>query len=124
MKLEIDASPGTFYRVGNGHFLPIVELKQGKEIQTHKQLPLSCMFDIYIATTEDGIRAGFYFVTRFTVDNGGGYLLTYLANKGEATEVDTLIRTEDLIVYNYPNRGTLAISPLVNQEIENIFLEQ
>lgn len=124
MKLEIAVSPGTFYQLDNGHFLPTDKLAQGTEIVMGKKLPLSSMFDIFIAQTADGVRAGFYFSTRFSVKNGGGYLITYLTNKNEATEVETLIRTDDLVVYNYPNRGTLAVSPKVNQEIETIFMEQ
>jgi hypothetical protein len=124
MKLDLAVIPGTFYEVGNGYLLPTESLPVGAEVQAEKKLPISSMFDIYIAQTLDGVRVGFYFVTRFSVRNGGGYLMTYLNNKSEATEVDTVIRNEDLVVFNYPNRGTLAISPKVNQEIENIFLEQ
>lgn len=124
MKLELAVEPGTFYQLENGFFLPTEKHAMGTEIEAAKKLPVSGMFDIYIAQTSDGIRAGFYFVTRFSVRNGGGYLMTFLTNKSEATEVDTVIRNEDLVVFNYPNKGTLAISPKVNQQIETIFLEQ
>jgi hypothetical protein len=35
-----------------------------------------------------------------------------------------LIKDETLVVYNFPNRGALAITPLVNSEIETILTEQ
>ena len=123
MKLQLDAVPGTFYALGNGFFLPLKELPFLTEVVISPPLPVHCMFDISLVTIGDE-RVGFYFTTRFTVENCGGYLLTYLQSKGEATEVEVLIRTDDLIVYNYPNRGTLAITPLVSDKITTIFEEQ
>lgn len=124
MKLDIEASPGTFYELEGNHFLPIIDIKQGQELVVSKVLPMSCMFEVSILDTVEGFRAGFYFVTRFTVRNGGSYLLTYLTNKSEAQTSETLLRSEHLVIFNYPNRGTLAVSPLVNEEIDGIFTEQ
>lgn len=124
MKLDIEATPGTFYELDGNYFLPIIDVKQGQELVVSKVLPMSCMFEVSILDTVEGLRAGFYFVSRFTVRNGGSYLLTYLANKNEAQSSETLLRSEHLVIFNYPNRGTLAVSPLVNEEIDGIFTEQ
>lgn len=123
LKLELDADPGTFYELGNGFFLPLCHMKFLTSVKIEDPLPVRCMFDISLVTYE-GERVGFYLTTRFTVKNAGGYLLTYLQSKGEATEVEVLIRTDDLIVYNYPNRGSLAVTPLVSDKITTIFEEQ
>jgi hypothetical protein len=119
----LDMKPGTFYDIGSGFMLPIQEVPFHSKLEIQSKLSVSCMFDIFFVSC-GGTRVGFFFVTRFEVQNEGGYLITYLQNKGKATEVEVLIKTEDLVVYNYPNRGTLAISPLVNPIIETIFEEQ
>lgn len=123
VKLSLDCSPGVFYEVGNGFFLPTKSVPQGTELSVDQRLPVSCMFDVHIATMKEE-RCGFFFTTRFSVTNGGGYLLTALKGKEEATEVETLVRDDNLVLYHYPNKGTLAISPKVNDDIETIFTEQ
>ncbi len=121
--LNLDVKPGAFYELPTGFLLPIKELPFKTVCTIGQRLPVSCMFDIYL-TMIGKERVGFYFTSRFETTNGGGYLLTALKNKGEATEVEVPIRTDDLVVYNYPNRGTLAVSPQVSTEIETIFSEQ
>jgi hypothetical protein len=115
--------PGTFYALGEGFFLPLKSLPFQTKIQIKSRLSVSCMFDIYLADVNNE-RLGFYFTGRFEIKNRGGYLITSMQNKGLANEADILIKTEDLVVYNFPNRGTMAISPLVSPEIETIFDEQ
>src|ERR1700737_2889827 len=116
LTLNLDVQPGTFYELGSGFFLPSMDLKLKTEIDVSRKLPISCMFDIYYARIDTQL-VGFYFTTRFSVQNHGGYLITTLQNKGRATVVETLIKNDDLIVYHYPNRGTLAITPLVSDRI-------
>jgi hypothetical protein len=73
----------------------------------------------------DRERVGWSFVSQFQVENHGGYLLTYISKgAGKATTVDTLVKTDDMIVYNYPNRGSLIISPRVNEDIAGVLEEQ
>jgi hypothetical protein len=119
----MDLKPGTFYDMPRGFLLPLKELVAGTQVTVGQRLAVSCMFDIYMAYL-DKERVGFYFTTRFAVENCGGYLITTLSGKDEATEVETLIKTDELIVYNYPNKGTLAITPLVSEEVLRIFEEQ
>lgn len=121
--LHLDVAPGTFYDVPQGYFLPTKIIKAQTTVVVDKKLSLSCMFDISLAVV-CGETVGFYFTSRFWVQNFGAYLLTALKGKQEATEVDVCVKTEQLVVYHYPNRGTLAISPLVGEEIATIFMEQ
>lgn len=122
LQTNMDMEPGAFYEVGGGFLMPIKSLGHATPFVIDKVLPVQCMFDIYLAHS-NGERVGFYFTTRFEVTNGGGYLLTTM-HKKKATDAEVLIKTDELVVYNYPNRGTLAISPKVSQEIETIFDEQ
>jgi hypothetical protein len=115
--------PGTFYETGAGFFLPTKSLLMRTAVTVGQKLSVESMFSIYLASS-NGERVGFFFTTRFEIVNGGGYLLTHLQNKKPATEVNVIVKTDDLVVYDYPNRGTLAISPLVSSDIITIFEEQ
>jgi hypothetical protein len=119
----LDMEPGSFYDMPSGFVLPTKTISKGSQLEIGQALTVSCMFSIALVNL-DGERVGFYFTTQFGVVNGGAYLITSLKNKGKATTVDVLIRTDELVLYNYPNRGTLAISPLISDEILTIFEEQ
>jgi hypothetical protein len=123
MRTVLDCKPGEFYEVGASYLLPIEELKAGQDIEVGQRLSLSCMFDINFAMVGEQ-RVGYWFTSRFEVRNGGAYLLTFLRNKGPAVDGETLVKDENLVVYHFANKGTLAISPIVNAEIETIFQEQ
>jgi hypothetical protein len=82
------------------------------------------MFDIYWLMVEDR-RVGLLFGSSFQVKNGGGYLVAYMNQaRGRATQVDVLLKTEDLVIYNYPNRGTMAVLTQIGPEVQTIFEEQ
>lgn len=123
MKTLTELVPGIFHELGGLYLLSTESIQEGRTLTKGQQLSLTCMFDIYFALL-DGQRVGMFFAPHFEVENGGAYLLTYLRNKGVATEHETLIKDENLVVYHYPNKGTLAVSPKVNQEIDHIFQEQ
>lgn len=123
MKTVIDCKPGEFYELPGFYFLPLLDIGSGTDLTVGPRLPLSCMFEIHFAMIGSE-RVGYFFQSRFEVRNGGSYLQTYMRNKGLATVTEPLIKDETLVVYNFPNRGALAISPLVNEEINTIFLEQ
>lgn len=124
MMFHNECRPGVFIECAEGHVLPTVVVPENTLLIIGERLPLNCMFDIYFVTNAEGARVGFLFNSKFQVINGGSYLLTKLASKSKAEVAEVLIREEDLVVYNYPNKGTLAISPLVNSEIETILAEQ
>lgn len=123
MKILTDCFPGAFHSVGQKFFLPTKLVSSGSDVVEGQKLPLTCMFEINFAMV-GGERVGFLFQSRFETENGGAWLRTFLRNKGQATDTETLIKDEHLVLYNFPNKGTLAISPLVNSEIATIFEEQ
>ena len=123
MRTILDSHPGRFIEVDGAYLLVTQVIPAGSELHVGTALPVTCMFDINFMMLNNH-RVGFLFKTRFEVENGGAYLITYLRNKGPATESETLVKDESLVVYHYPNKGTLAISPLVNSEIETILQEQ
>jgi hypothetical protein len=123
MKILIDVRPGAFIEVDGAFLLPTQNLAAGTDLQVGPALPVSCMFDINFMLVGSQ-RVGFLFKTRFEVENGGSYLMTYLRNKGPATAYETLVKDENLVVFHYANKGSLAISPLVNPELATVFEEQ
>ena len=123
MRSLIECVPGVFHEISGQWLLPTTVVPASAHILAGSRLPVNCMFDIHFALV-DGVRVGFLFTSRFEVKNGGAYLMTYLNNKGPATEHETLVKDENLVIFHYPNKGTLAISPRVNPEIDTIFMEQ
>jgi hypothetical protein len=123
MKTLIPLVPGTFYEISGHYILPTKVIDEDQVLTLGNKLSLSCMFAIHFVLI-DGDRVGFAFSSQLTTHNGGSYLMTYLRNKGPVTEHETLIKDDDLVVYNYPNKGTLAISPRVNSELITVFEEQ
>lgn len=123
MKAPFNLEAGTFYELGGGFYLPTQDVLHRSELVVANRLTVTCMFDVSLINYQDQ-TAGFFFKTRFEVQNHGGYLITFLQNKRQATEVEVLIKTEDLVLYNYPNRGSLAISPRVSDLVATVFDEQ
>lgn len=119
----IDCKPGEFYELAGLYFLPTREIAAGQDLLEDQKLAYSGMFEVWFVQ-HGGVRCGYVFKSHFETHNKGAYLLTRLRNKGPATEVEVLAKNDDLVLYHYPNIGTLAISPLVNSEIETIFVEQ
>jgi hypothetical protein len=82
------------------------------------------MFDCYWLLHE-GQKVGYYFRSTFQVLNGGGYVCAYMgAARGAADRVEILLNTEELVVFHYPGKGTMIISPHVGTELTQIFTEQ
>ena len=123
MKALTELTAGIFHEISGQYVLPTENIPDNSVIEVGPKLPLTCMFTIHFALVA-GVRVGFIFTSQFEVQNAGAYLMTYLRNKGPATEHETLIKDESLVIYHYPNKGTLAISPKVNSEIQSIFEEQ
>ena len=125
MRVPINAEAGIFCQVGSGYLMPLRDLPYGTElVPARKVAENTCMFDISLVDDQNGERAGVFFESRFTVINGGGYLLVYLKNKPKAEDCETVIRSDNLVVYHVQNKGTLAISTKVNSVIDNIFMDQ
>jgi hypothetical protein len=123
LRLPLDADSGLFYELESGYAIFKSRVKAGP-VQKGARLPLNCMLEAY-ELLRDGVRVGFFFVSQFQISNCGGYLVTWMTNgAGRANSVEVMLKTEDLVVLNYPNRGTLVISPKVNAPILSVFEEQ
>jgi hypothetical protein len=123
IELNIDADPGYFYELEGGHALFKDKTTRGPLVKG-PQIPLNCMFEAYWLIRKDE-KVGYYFVSQFHTANHGGYLVTWMNNgAGKASSVEVMSKTDQLVVFNYPNRGTLVISPKINEEVQTIFSEQ
>jgi hypothetical protein len=82
------------------------------------------MFELNWLTLDER-RIGLLFRSAFQVTNGGGYLVAFMNQaRGRATQVDVLLKTDDLVIYNFPNRGTMAVLTQIGPEVQTVFEEQ
>jgi hypothetical protein len=126
LKAELDMSCNLFYNVWDGHCLleKGKQLKFGQDVEVGDRIPINCMFEMHRLLC-NGERIGIVMTTQFHVKNEGGFIVAYLQNgAGKADKVEVLLKTDDLVIYHFPNRGTLMVDPHVGDEVLNIFLEQ
>lgn len=118
--------PYEFRSIGGGYALnrgPDL-LDVGATLQVGEQIPLDCMFEAFWLT-RNGKKVGYFFRSSFQVANEGGYICAFMASqRGTADRVEVLLKTEDLIVFHYPSKGTILVSPHVAAELSVIFQEQ
>jgi hypothetical protein len=121
----IDMDPHLFYELDAGYALLKQRIVARSEVTLGEAIPVSCMFDVnwLLLGTQ---RIGYFFRSQFKVMSGGGYLVTFMESKrGTATAAETLLKIKDeLVLFHFPNRGTLAISPVIGEELKHIFEEQ
>lgn len=121
---HLDVEPGLFYEIDNAYVMYLEEFKAPFKATVGDKIPVTCMFDLHWLMRDD-VKVGFWFESQFQVMNGGGYLCTFLhAKKAKADTVEVLVKTDALVLYNFPNRGTLVISPKVSPELLTIYDEQ
>jgi len=121
MRIDTDSEPHLFHSTDFGTALYLKHLKRGTKITIGPRIPVACMFTLkWLLLDEE--KVGYLFNSQFQIENKGGYLLTYL-NKGAGTAdaVEVLVKTENLIIYSFPNHGALAVSPQVGEEVQNVF---
>lgn len=125
MRTPLPMSPGLFYDFEDGYFLPTQEIAVGLELSVGLPVPAGgCMFTINWVRLASQ-TCGYLFRSKFEVINKGGFIVTFLQNgRGRAVDVETPVKSEHLLLYNYPNRGSIAISPLVNDQVLAVFEEQ
>jgi len=121
IKMLLDVEPGLFYEVGDAH-LTFFREEKATTFWLGPKIPLACMFEAHWIVL-DGERVGLHFVTQFQVTNGGGYLLGYL-NKGKASKVEVLLKSKNIVIYSFPNRGALIIACKIGPDVLTIFEEQ
>ena len=113
---------GYFFQLGTQYLLPLEPIPVGSVLRL-SPWNVKSMFRISHGQI-DGKRVALCFNSQFTVVNGGGYLITYMNKKDPVTEFNLLVKTPQVVIYNYPNRGTLVISPRVSPDIQGFIEEQ
>ena len=121
--LVLDADPAVFVTHDRGYVYPLEALPAKAELYLGRQMPITGMFEIYELMFSDK-RVAYLFRSSFTVKNGGAYLCAFLQNKGLATDHEVLLKLDSLVVYNFPNKGTLAVSPVVAASVKKILEAQ
>lgn len=119
----IDYDPCLFYTHDRGVVYPVVPVAAKEELFVGKNIPLTGMLDMF-ELLRDKTRIGFIFRSSFSLVNHGGALLVFLQNRGLATEHEVVTKIDDLIIYNYPNKGTLAVSPRASSSLKKILEAQ
>lgn len=130
LALSVNAVPGTFYALEHegkvvGHALFKEPVEPGP-LQVGPKVPLACMFTAHWLMRGTK-QLGFAFSSHYPVINEGGYLLTQSSKASIAdptARAEALVKTEDLVIFNFPNRGTLIVSPVIDSRIEAIFEHQ
>lgn len=116
----MDMEPGMFYRVDGTHWAfnqPVLE---------RQKLDL-VPFNLGTYFTVHQFRIGKNVVGyRFSgnkIRNGGVYL-TIKNGPGPAVGFHLVCRTADLVVYEYPEAGAMAIIPHLGEKVRSIVMEQ
>lgn len=124
LTVDLDSESQLFYSTDLGFTLYSQELKQGTVLKIGERIPVACMFEVRWLLL-DGRKIGYLFNSQFQVTNKGGYIMTYMnSGAGKASAVEVLVKTDTLVVYHFPNHGTLVISPYIGNDIQNILEEQ
>lgn len=123
IRVRIPCRPGVFVETERGFIFATTDIVAGSPLEQGAQIPLAGMLEMFELLL-NGVRVGYILRSSFTVVNGGGYLLTYLRGKGLADAHEVLLKLDNLVIYNFPNRGTLAVSPEVGTSIAQILESQ
>ena len=118
----INLTPGYFIALSNMWLLPITEIAANTKIVIHS-VTNSPILNIYEASIND-VAVGYAFSSAFTVVNGGGYLLARMQTKVAASEYLVMLRSPELVIYNYPGVATLAVSLICSPQVTTILQEQ
>jgi hypothetical protein len=126
----IDIAPNLFASLDKGYVIFNRTIQRGTQIKTGGKLPLSCFFDcypIYLVGDKEQLkhRIGYYFESQFQVESAGAYLIAYFnKSRGKANAVEVVIKTDELIIYNVPNKGTVIVSMDISPALQTIIAEQ
>jgi hypothetical protein len=123
MKSLIRFESGTFYQLGDGYAI-VFETIEPAVFTIAAEYPLNSMLTMW-DLVKDGRNVGFFFYTAMKVENKGGVLVTFMESKrGLATEGGLVIRNPEVMVYDFPGCGAMAVSTKVNDQMLSILLEQ
>jgi hypothetical protein len=125
MLFNNDLDPHLFYEANGGFSLFTRPVPKRTTIEIGPRIPLACMFTANWLLVGDE-RVGYFFQSEFQTLNQGGYVATFLESKrGAATAVEVVLKIDKvLVVYNYPGKGSLIVSPRVSDALNLIFSEQ
>jgi hypothetical protein len=124
LTVDADSEAHLFHSTGLGFALYFHNIGQGSVLTVGERIPLACMFSAYWLTL-DRQKIGYLFTSQFQVTNKGGYIMAYMnAGAGKASAVEVLVKTDNLVVYHFPNHGTLVVSPHMGEDMTNILSEQ
>jgi hypothetical protein len=125
MQFENPIDPHLFYEAFGGFCLFTQPLPKRTPLQVGQKIPLACMFTAHWLMSGEE-RVGYFFQSEFQTINQGGYVATFLESKrGTATAVEVVLKIEKvLVVYNYPGKGSLLVSPQTSERLNLIFSEQ
>lgn len=123
LKIRINIEPHHFYDF-HPYYLYAFQQITPRKIVTLTPMDISCMFQIYKVERKDEFL-GLAFRSGNQVINGGAYLVSFMQRtRAKASQSITLMRTPDIVIYNYPNVGTMAVSPRLSPHIETLLEEQ
>jgi hypothetical protein len=123
LRTHLKLTKGLFYSLGSGHAVVASDMgpgtfEVGAELQLHSMMQ---MFEL----NRDGARVGFWFYSGFTVENKGGFLVSYLASKkGKAKSAKVILRHPEVMVFDVPGCGVMAVTPDINPRLADIIQGQ
>lgn len=124
MKSVIDFLGGEFYALADGYAVVFKDTPAGTVFERGSEYDLNSMLSMWDLNSE-GAHVGFFFYTAMKVENRGGYLLTFMESKrGKAKEGKLVIRHPEVMVYDFPGCGALAITTKVSEQMHSILMEQ
>jgi hypothetical protein len=124
MRTSIAFEPGEFYSLSDGHAIVFDKAPAGTVFERGSEYSLNSMFSMWDLTLA-GKHAGFFFYTALKVENRSGFLVTFMESKrGKAQEGRLVIRHPEVMVYDFPGCGAMAISTKVSDHMYSILMEQ
>ena len=123
MRSLIATEAGLIQALADGHIMTLEDMPPG-EFEKGLRIEAATMLQVWQLLRE-GKPCGFFFYSAFKVVNKGGVLFTFLESKRGKGKNSTLVyRDPDLVIYDIPGCGSMAIPTKVNEKIHDIFKEQ
>ena len=117
----VDCEPRYFQPFDRGYILPLENIHKGQELY-YKQFLSSILCGSMVYSGK--ILVGYYFSSRFNITYNKAFVFAHLVNKSKTKECNKIFASENIVILEYPNCGTLAISPDCNPEYQVILDEQ
>lgn len=122
-KVQKDYKRGVFHKYKNGWLLPIIDLKANTPVYESGTFLNSWLIGKFIEYDSEVV--GYFFTSHHRTIVNQSYLLAYNGIKaGLVKNCNRVYSEENLVILEYPNSGTMAISPLVDSSILTILEEQ